>query len=389
MKTVFQSILFLFFGVACLAQTIPVDSLFLGQSPPNNNPKIFQLSVTPGFFAAERIAISNDGKCIYYTEQNGYEANSITRSKYYRYDHNKWNGPFILFEGYGCISFSMTGDSLFSQKGTNAYYSLKSGTSWTAPKRMLTKINSAHYLQVTDKGNYYSCSRTKASTGNGEWCKLMINAADTIPVSLGYPLNSNLHERWDFYDFSVSRDESFMIIAKAIPGAIGRPLLISYHNTDGSWTNPKSLGNLINRAYLWGTYITSDNKYLFYSYTTTGNYSDCFIHWVRIDNLVDSLKKTNFEPYLKNQPIDQVATVGKEFSYTIPDSSFVDDDGNNTLTYSAALSNSNTLPEWLHFDPKTKLFSGTPGEVGNLIIKVIAMDSLKAFAECTFQLSIR
>jgi hypothetical protein len=43
----------------------------MGQTPPGNTPKIFPLSVKPGFFAAERIAISNDGKDIYYTEIQG------------------------------------------------------------------------------------------------------------------------------------------------------------------------------------------------------------------------------------------------------------------------------------------------------------------------------
>ena len=116
MKTVFQSIFYLFFGVICLAQSIPTDSLYLGQIPPNDNPKIFKLSVTLGFFAAERIAISKDGKNIYYNEQNGYNPTSITRSKYYSYYNNKWNGPFVLFEEYGCIAFSLNDDTMFLPK---------------------------------------------------------------------------------------------------------------------------------------------------------------------------------------------------------------------------------------------------------------------------------
>jgi len=42
------------------------------QTPPGNTPKIFTLSVNPGFFATERIAIYDDGRDIYYSEIKGY-----------------------------------------------------------------------------------------------------------------------------------------------------------------------------------------------------------------------------------------------------------------------------------------------------------------------------
>ncbi len=43
-----------------LAQPIPKDSLYLGQFVPGSDPKAFNLKVTHGTFAAERIAISMD-----------------------------------------------------------------------------------------------------------------------------------------------------------------------------------------------------------------------------------------------------------------------------------------------------------------------------------------
>jgi hypothetical protein len=47
---------------------MPLNSLYLGQTPPTDIPKIFNLSVSPEYFAVERIAITNEGKEIFYSE---------------------------------------------------------------------------------------------------------------------------------------------------------------------------------------------------------------------------------------------------------------------------------------------------------------------------------
>ena len=57
-----------------------------------------------------------------------------------------------------------------------------------------------------------------------------------------------------------------------------------------------------------------------------------FVYWVQIDNLIESLRHTNFAPYNRKLVPAQTDTVGHLISFTLPDSTFVDDDGNNTLT---------------------------------------------------------
>ena len=83
------------------AQEIPPDSLYLGQTLPGNIPKIFNLPVTSGHRPCERIAISSDGKEIYYGELNTYPPSSY-RIRCYKYQDNKWQGPFNVFEGFTC-----------------------------------------------------------------------------------------------------------------------------------------------------------------------------------------------------------------------------------------------------------------------------------------------
>jgi len=381
MKAFITAIICSMFLNTCFAQPIPTDSLYLGQTPPGNTPKLFNLPVSPQSFTAERIAISNDGKEIYYTVVRSYYPTAGDTIKYYSYTGNKWTGPFDLFNGYLAPALSVTGDTLYFQNNIVPYqmlFSYRTETGWSNPQRILYSLNSAHYLQVTHNGHYYISSVSNPGIGASDWCRLYMNGTDTTAVSLGLPLNNTA----DNLDFFVSRDESYMIIAK-------NGLKISYHKNNGGWTNPKSLGAAINFGIgMWGPFISSDDKYLFYTTGTNTNYSDCGIRWVRIDVLLDSLKHTNFIPYLKNQIPNQTDSTGHMFNFTVPDSTFIDDDGNNTLAYTATLSDGSELPSWLSFNPGTHTFSGTPAATGISIIKVTVTDNDSAKAWCFFNIAI-
>jgi len=149
------------------------------------------------------------------------------------------------------------------------------------------------------------------------------------------------------------------------------------------------LGSEINFGLaMWGPYITSDKKYLFYTTGTKQDYSDTRIYWVRVDGLIDRLMHTNFIPYLNYNIPNQTDSVGYNYNYTFPDSTFIDDDGNNTLTYSASLSNGNPLPYWLSFDSSTRTFDGIPSSTGNYFIKVSATDTANAKVSWIFMLKI-
>ncbi|MFZ5659601.1 MAG: putative Ig domain-containing protein [Pseudomonadota bacterium] len=67
---------------------------------------------------------------------------------------------------------------------------------------------------------------------------------------------------------------------------------------------------------------------------------------------------------------------GKAFSWKLPAGSFRDIDRNDTLAYTAALSNGKALPSWLKFDAATQTFSGmAPANVkGNIEVRVTASD---------------
>jgi hypothetical protein len=284
LKSILISAVISFQANSCFTQSISTESLYLGQTPPGNTPKIFPLSVKQGFFAAERIAISNDGKDIYYSEIKGYYPNTGESIKKYSFSQGKWTAPVTLFEGYAAPALSVSGDTMYVETNFETYISVKNGSVWTKPKRILMGFDSAHYYQVTRNGENYISSKSGKGAGLSDWCKVSINAADTTVLSLGRPLNT----RGEDLDFFVSWDESYMIVTNR-PG-----LGISYKSRDGNWTTPRNLGPKIDFGIgSWGPIVTPDNKYLFYSTGTKPDYSDVYVYWVRIDGIIDSLKQTD------------------------------------------------------------------------------------------------
>jgi len=361
-------------------QSFPTDSLYLGQTVPSDIPKIFKLQVSSEHFAAERITISHDNREIYFSEINSYYPTTSAATYYYRFTGDKWMGPILLFEDYCAPALSVNGDSMYLENDNfETFISVKNGRKWSVPKRILTKIDSAHYMQATKCGNYYISSKPANSIGLGDWCKLDFTSSDTIATGLGVPLNT----AWDNLDFFVSSDESFMILTS--PWGLS----ISYPKNDGGWTNPRNLGTKINFGLgMWGPFVTTDNKCLFYTSGTKQDYSDVNVYWVRVDGLIDSLKHTNSPPYLKIKLKNQSAITGELLSIKIPDNSFFDEDGETSFIYSATLLDGSPLPSWLDFDLQTKTFSGTPTEAGIVKIALQATDAANDSGLAVFKITI-
>jgi hypothetical protein len=386
MRTNIISVFLSLFISTCFAQPIPSDSLYLAKSRPGNTPVVFPLQSGSGLRPVERISISSDGKEIYYCELNDWPPIN-SRIKCYKYLSNKWQGPFTVFEGFVAPGLSMNDSTIYMQRDTVinsigvswSYYSKRISTGWTTPIKLLSTNMQTHYFQETQLKNYYLAS---TPGGNSDICKLVIHNSDTTILSLGKPINKTDVEN----DFFIARDESYIIFFRLTSP---NDLFISYHKNNGSWTNPKSLGPNINTSsnYECCPYVTSDNKYLFF---TRGNWpmNTYYTYWVKIDNILDSLRYTNFIPYLRDQIPNLTDTVGKVLNYTIPDSTFIDDDGNNTLTYTATLSGGNPLPSWINFNPSTRTFTFTPTANGLTGLKVIATDNVNASTSCLFNINV-
>jgi hypothetical protein len=369
------------------AQPIPSDSLYLGQTHPGNVPVIFNLPVTAGLRPVERIAITTDGKEIYYGELNTYPP-TIQKVQCLRYLNDHWQGPFTIFNGYASPRLTINDSTMYIQSNINdvstTYYSKRDSTGWSTPIRLINTTQQTHYCQTTALNNTYLSSNLPATPTQRDICRLVISNSDTVIEGLGKPINTLSEEN----DLFVADDESYLLFSRNSSGA--GDMYLSFKKSNGRWTNPKKFGEPINHSgYSWeyGQFVSKDGTYLFY--TSGGLYmSSYYTYWVKINNIIDSLHHTNFLPYLDHQIPDLAIHAGELLSYTVPDSIFVDDDGNNTLAYTASLSNGNPLPAWLLFNQSTKTFSGTPTGASTPSVKVTATDSANASVSCTFGISV-
>jgi hypothetical protein len=306
-----------------------------------------------------------------------------------KYENNHWTSP-------DTISFSTTRsaeEAIYSPVGTRVYYyaysppnpvggsdlcySVKNGSVWGEPINLGSPLNTSqdeyHPCVVADGSVYFEnvagkICYSKYENGNYQPRVLLPSMFNDQSLAWGNPY--------------VAPDESYFIFNSSRPGGFGNTdLYISYKKTDGTWTNPKNLGNIINTATPeCGSEITDDNLHMTYV-------SNNDIYWVGT-GFIDSLKYTNFLPYVKKPIPDQTAIKGELFDFTIPDSTFIDDDGNNTLTYHAKLTNGNPLPAWLTFDTIAGTFAGTPSIIETLNIRVTVTDTAGASASTNFKIMV-
>ncbi|KAJ6249365.1 dystroglycan-related [Anaeramoeba flamelloides] len=89
------------------------------------------------------------------------------------------------------------------------------------------------------------------------------------------------------------------------------------------------------------------------------------------------LNITNDQVNLTNGMSDMQYEINFEFELSIPEDTFTNDDLYEEIDYQAQLSNEEPLPDWLHFDNETLLFSGTTplGCPLDYNIKIKASDS--------------
>jgi WD40-like Beta Propeller Repeat len=285
------------FGPGSMAQTKFLNSrnAYIGQTLPGDTPKIFapRLLAGKGEFSANRVAISAEGKEIYYCTNKSWKNSNDLKVKYFKYDGKKWAGPIILNEHMGQTSISPDGESLYfanDQSAGTVYRSTRTKAGWSAPVAYIDRDYVIYDFIATKSGNKYAASN--GTWGNpsdaSSWRFSVMPASDddTSIQSLGTPVNSPGFNG----DFYVAPDESYMIISTNETKHFECELYISFRKADNTWTIPQSLGSLINDglAHRYGQYVSPDGKYLFY--TRGESEKDCAIYWVKFDRLLKMLK---------------------------------------------------------------------------------------------------
>ena len=101
-----------------------------------------------------------------------------------------------------------------------------------------------------------------------------------------------------------------------------------------------------------------------------------------------TIRNVNDTPTVKTAIVDQSATAGTAFSFTLPSQTFQDVDLQDSLTLKAALADGSSLPSWLSFNAATGKFSGTPPQAGSIALKVTATDTANAAISDEFSVAI-
>jgi hypothetical protein len=378
-----------------LYENIPVSINYFDQDPPGDSAIVFapDFISTPGFYAANS-AFSPDGKSFYFNESS--ETLAGKGLYYTKYESDKWSIPvkteFLKNqENYEVFPSPDGSKFLFVSQpdgNPNLYYCNWNDTAWSEPILLPAEINSSgnEYLSSLTLNNTLYFNRQDVGLFTAKFDDGVFHNAKKMDL----PVNTNEGNGYEC-DPYISPYEDYLIYSADRPGTYGNfDLFISYKKSDGTWTNPKNLGPKINTKHVeWSPGITPDGKYLLF--TRRDEFQTKIpskIYWLKT-SFIDSLKNTNFKPYVKNRILDIKTDAGSEFTYTIPDTIFYDDDGINTLTLAATLSTGAELPGWLFFDDGTKTFSSTLAEVDTIDIRVTATDTAKASISTFFRLTVQ
>lgn len=138
---------------------------------------------------------------------------------------------------------------------------------WGEPKNLGGPVNTYEnefYPSVTKNGNLYFTNDGKRSKGKDDIfvCKLT-DGKYCSPVSVSDSINT---EGYEFNAF-VGADENYMIFTGYNkPDGLGSgDLYISYHNTDGTWTKAKNMGNVNSKQMDYCPFVDEANKTLYFT----------------------------------------------------------------------------------------------------------------------------
>jgi len=269
---------------------------------------------------------------------------------------NTWSNPDLLFEEYFANPVITPDNKLLVVFDNNLYESVRTTNGWTQP----TIIDSAIFAQyelgpISITHDTLLCFIDLSTTLHTLYVSEFKDGHYQTPEPLPYPVNLRNYKIDNHF---MAPDGSYILYSiHNFPGGKGASDLYLTFNRENHWTYPKSVGEHINTAvHDYGVYVSPDEKCLFYTRWELNNTVN--MHWVSVDGLFDSLQTTNFTPYVLNPIPDQSILPGNNFDYSIPDSTFFDDDGNETLTLTAALANGSELPDSLYFNNETDGFSG-------------------------------
>lgn len=293
-----------------------LEDTYLGQDPPGMTPEIFapgKISQA-GFELHSSLAISHDGKEIYFTQLVRDEDPPRNVILLMTYDQGRWIDPEVAdFSGtYNDANPSISGDGkrlYFSsnrpieeggevKQDRDIWYLVRRDGSWSEPRHLEGPVNSDFTegaVSVSQKGSMYFYRNVGRENGWGELFRSrLIQDEWTYPHRLGATINTEGFECFPV----IAPDERFLIFY-ARNGSEGTGQYICFRQRGGTWTAPIYMGEVVNGgAVAFCTSFSPDGKYFFVlrrrSDSIVASVEDFKegIYWVDA-KIIEELKKRN------------------------------------------------------------------------------------------------
>ena len=259
---------------------------YLGQSPPGDSAIVFAKDIISRGNIHGRIVFSQDCKDILWTIVD--RAARTAKIQAITYENEKWSDVYTpTFAIKGMTSnalFSIDGKKLFyrvrEKSGWQIKYSVKSDSGWSVPKSDGFLLNPTSSFTGSGKA-YYTGYLADAPWNRGTY-RAEITDTGYANIEL---LDSTINSKYIDYTPYISLEEDFILFSSSRPSEEENMFInISFRNSDGSWTEPERIHDVIkyqgNASF---PAISPDGKYLFFC-GDDGN-----IYWVDI-KVLDKLR---------------------------------------------------------------------------------------------------
>lgn len=251
-----------------------------GQRRPGSTPEIFAPGIVSLGFHEHNIAISPDGKEIFFVAASSDFSRYLIMTT--RLDKGAWTAPEVApFSGGrndGAPAFSPDGKRLyFSSRrprpaGETAddfdiWYVERLGDSWTEAMNLGSPVNTGQHEvnpSVAADGTIYFQRIAKLGTLDWDlYLAPLTKGAYGPPEKLPTPVNTEANEAGPF----IAPDGNYLLFQSNRPGGYGlMDIYVTYRTKARGWTDPVNLGEKINSRYSdWGPVVSPDAHYLFFS----------------------------------------------------------------------------------------------------------------------------
>jgi len=246
-----------------------LNAPYLGLKPPGMTPEIFAPGIVSTGMSESAIAVSPDGREIFYTVHAGNSETIVTT----RLENGCWTAPEVApFSGKyldGFPAMHPDGSKLYFHsyrpldKGSqiaavvNIWFVQKKGTQWGTPQPVGPPINGNGFVccpSVTRSGTLYYSKKT-GDGGEKIFRSRFVKGKYMTPEELPQQIN---REKAQFHAV-ISPDESFLILPR-------EKYLVSFRDARDQWSDLIPLSDAVNKLKSgWCPSMSSDARYFFFA----------------------------------------------------------------------------------------------------------------------------